>query len=123
MLTGLNSVVQHLDYQAFPIREEKNIHELLNIFFLGAGMAPMTEVHTPLGRSDLQIRTRTKTIVFEFKFCRGEDAVARGLLEDAKRQLAERNYGEPAPDTDLLRIAAVFSEKKRRFVEVGFAVP
>ena len=60
---------------------------------------------------------------FEFKFCRGEDAVARGLLEDAKRQLAERNYGEPAPDTDLLRIAAVFSEKKRRFVEVGFAVP
>lgn len=123
VLTGLNSVVQHLDYQAFPIREEKNIHELLNIFFLGAGMAPMTEVHTPLGRSDLQIRTRTKTIVFEFKFCRGEDAVARGLLEDAKRQLAERNYGEPAPETDLLRIAAVFSEKKRRFVEVGFAVP
>ena len=110
----LNAVVHPFDYSDFPLKSEGAVRHLIQVFCLGAGIPTRIEVHSPKGRSDLEISTSTVDAVFEFKFARARSEVA-GLLKSASKQIADRDYGSALPHRSLLRLALVFSEPDRSF--------
>ena len=57
-----------------------------------AAMIPSVEVHSALGRSDLEAEGARRRWVFEFKFARESDKPDK-LLEKALEQLQARRHG------------------------------
>ena len=101
---------------AYPVTSEAVCQGLVQLFFRGAGLYAAAETAGAFGRSDIEFDAGRLRWVFEFKFQKAEESAERAaeLLEEAKRQIAERQYGESS-GKELVRVAAVFSEKERRF--------
>lgn len=109
-----NKAFAALDYQHYPIINEKYCQAFLQVFIFGANYDVTAEKHTALGRSDLEFDAGPYHWVIELKFQRKKQN-AESLLAEAVRQIQDRNYGAASEKT-LVRAAAVFSEEKRAFV-------
>ena len=103
-----------LDYQQYPIINEKYCQAFLQVFIFGANYDVTAEKHTAFGRSDLEFDAGKYHWVIELKFQRKKDN-AEALLSEAVDQIRDRNYGATS-SKELVRAAAVFSEEKRAFV-------
>ena len=78
-------------------------------------LRPDIEVHSALGRSDLEVNAGCYRWVFEYKYARkGEEP--QSLLDIAARQMIDRQYGLTPHQQKILRVAAVFSEPDRKIV-------
>lgn len=119
---SLDDVVRHfnkafagLDYRSYPIVNEASCRAFLQILLVGAAMIPRPEVHSALGRSDLEVETGRRYWVFELKFAKEPDH-ANHLLAEGVRQTSERQYGSALlKDRELLRAVLVFDKQSRQF--------
>ena len=109
-----NKAFAALDYQQYPIINEKYCQAFLQVFIFGANYNVTAEKHTAFGRSDLEFDVGKYHWVIELKFQRKKDN-ADALLAEAVQQIRDRNYGASSAKP-LIRAAAVFSEEKRAFV-------
>ena len=114
----LNRLFASIDYQHYPVKDEYSLRAFVQVFFSGAGLAPMAEHHNFKGRSDLEVKAGNRYWVMEFKYCR-EGESSEDLLREALEQLQEREYGMQIETEELIRIALVFSQEKRKFVEMA----
>lgn len=114
LMRRLNQAFLSMDYQRYPVANEAACRAYAGVFLAGAGFFASPEIHSALGRSDLECCAGTKRWVFEFKFCKAGTGREEALLEEAKSQIAEKRYGE-ASGKSLVRVAAVFSEERRQF--------
>lgn len=112
---AFNRAVNAIDAKSFPIRDEATCRSYLQVLLIGGALRPQVEVHSALGRSDMEVQVGDRRWVFEFKFSREKDDPAK-LLEEAAEQIVSRRYGEVFGAGESLRLALVFSEKERRFV-------
>ena len=109
-----NAVLNAIDYQRYPIRDEASCRSHMQVLLMGAAMATDVEKHSALGRSDLEVRTDHRHWVFEFKFAkRGADA--QKLLAAAIAQSSSRRYGTEQNGKKLCRLALVFDQETRCF--------
>ena len=115
LFEAANHAFAAIDYQRYPIREEKHYQAYLQIFIFGGGFDVSPENHSALGRSDLEIRTQKFRWILELKYLKTGSGTAEALLQKAVAQMQDRRYGA-ASDRRLIRVAAVFSEEKRAFV-------
>ncbi|WP_297611202.1 AAA family ATPase [uncultured Sutterella sp.] len=109
-----NAVLNAIDYRQFPICDEASCLSHIEVLLMGAAMATDVEKHSALGRSVLEVRTRNRRWVFEFKFARRGTDASR-LLAEAAEQLLTRRYGEAPHGRELIRAALVFDAEKRAF--------
>ena len=109
-----NHAFAGIDYQQYPITNEKVCQAFLQIFLTGLGFSVVPERHGALGRSDLEIDAPKVYWVLEIKFQRKDESI-EALLAKAVEQITEKQYGASA-QKPLIRVAAVFSEEKRQFV-------
>ena len=78
-------------------------------------MVPHMEVHTALGRSDLEVDAGDRRWVFEFKYA-ADGSNVPDLLTRAVEQMRCRHYGITPHGRQLCRLALVFDARTRRFV-------
>ena len=105
----LNTIVNSVTYDNFPISSESMVQNLVQAYLRGAGFDVRTEVHESKGRADLIVELTNRRIVFEFKYSENE-IEAKTKLTEAIEQIKTRDYGNTLPKKDeLLRIAAVFN--------------
>ena len=119
IIDRLNSVINSVSYDHFPINSESVVQNYLYLFLIGAGIETTTESHSSKGRADLIIETKNRRIVIELKYAQNETE-AKTKLTDAVEQIKSRDYGNTEPKkAELLRIAAVFNAdpKVRAFTE------
>ncbi len=109
-----NRAFAAIDYDRYPIEDEKHCQAFLQVFIAGAGYNVTAERHGALGRSDLELDSESCHWVLEIKFQHKDESV-EALLAKAVDQITEKQYGA-ATDKPLVRAAAVFSEEKRQFV-------
>ena len=115
----LNTVLNTVLYDNYPINTEAMVQQLLYIYLKGICNSVSAELHSSKGRADLVIESDNRRIVFEFKYAQNE-AEAKTKLTEAIEQIKTRDYGNILPKkTELLRIAAVFNAdpKVRAFTE------
>ncbi len=111
----LGRMLEAIDYQNYPIRDEASVRAFVQVYLAGAGLDPRAEVHGSHGRSDLEVEAGNRLWVFEFKVKR-EDDNDEALLREALEQMKLRRYGEAREAEERLRVALVFSLEERRFV-------
>ena len=71
-----------------------------------------------MGRSDLEVRAGNRYWVMEFKVCRKGQS-SKSLLQEAVEQVCQNEYGKQVETGELIRVALVFSQEKRKFVEMA----
>ena len=123
IIDRLNSVINSVSYDHFPINSESVVQNYLYLFLIGAGIETTTESHSSKGRADLIIETKNRRIVIELKYAQNETE-AKTKLTDAVEQIKSRDYGNTEPKkAELLRIAAVFNAdpKVRKFSQFSKA--
>ncbi len=119
VISLLNTMVNTVTYDAYPLNSESSVQNMLKLYLLGAHQKVLSEVHEAKGRADLVVNTDNRRIVFEFKYAKNETE-AKSKLLDAVEQIKTRDYGNIVPKkTELLRIATVFNAdpKVRAFTE------
>ena len=110
----INHAFSGIDYQRYPITDEKHCQAFLQIFLAGLGLSVTAERHGALGRSDLEIDAPKVHWVLELKYQRKGESVEE-MLAKATEQITEKQYGASWVKP-VIRVAAVFSEEKRTFV-------
>lgn len=115
IVARFNAVLQQLDYQRYPITDEASCRSHLQMLIIGAEMVPSVEVHSELGRSDLEVDAGDRHWVFELKFA-GENEDSEKKLAQGIEQVKKNRYGEGLHGGKLLRAVLVFSGSERRFV-------
>ncbi len=112
-----NILVKSVSYDKYPITNESVLRSFLHAFLLGAGLRVFAEHQNSKGRSDLEIDYLARRIVIELKYAKNKSEVNE-KLEQASIQIKERDYGNILPlKKEVLRIALVFSEDCREFVD------
>ena len=121
VITGFNRMFMALDYVRYPIFDEAACRGYLQAMLCGAGVYAQVEVHNALGRSDLEVDAGNRRWIFELKYlaasAANSETLKTRLLAEAEKQIQSRRYGEQdVSGRELMRIAAVFSEKERQIV-------
>ena len=119
IISLLNSMVNTVTYDAYPLNSESSVQNYVKAYLLGAKQNVFSEIHQAKGRADLVIETNKRRIVIEFKYAKDETE-AKAKLSEAIEQIKTRDYGNIVPRKDeLLRISAVFNAdpKVRAFTE------
>ena len=112
----LNQVFEKIDYARYPIKDEASLRGYLQMYVEGGGIDTVTEKHNAYGRSDLEFVAQKRYVVIELKFSKDADDEEL-LLKKAVIQIKEKHYGEQShPELEHIRMALVFSENKRQFV-------
>jgi hypothetical protein len=114
----LNRLFSSIDYQHYPVKDESSVRAFIQVFFSGAGLTPIVEQHNHMGRSDLEVRAGNRYWVMEFKVCRKGQS-SKSLLQEAVEQVCQNEYGKQVETGELIRVALVFSQEKRKFVEMA----
>ena len=115
----LNTVLNTVSYDNYPISSEAVVQQLLYMYLKGICNSVTAELHSSKGRADLVIESDNRRIVFEFKYAENETE-AKAKLSEAVEQIKTRDYGNILPKkNELLRIATVFNAdpKVRAFTE------
>lgn len=118
LLHILNKLFGSIVYQHYPVKSESVVRAIVQVYMAGAGLEPIAEHSNFRGNSDLEVRVGNRYWVIEFKFC-GEGKSVKELLQEALDQLQQKEYGIQIETEELIRVAMVFSEEKRKFVEMG----
>ena len=109
IISLLNTMVNTVTYDAFPLNSESSVQNYVKAYLLGAKQTVFSEIHQAKGRADLMIETNKRRIVIEFKYAKDETE-AKAKLSEAIEQIKSRDYGNILPKkAELLRIAAVFN--------------
>ena len=122
VISLLNSMVNTVTYDAYPLNSESSVQNYVKAYLLGAKQNVFSEIHQAKGRADLMIETNKRRIVIEFKYTKDETE-AKAKFSEAVAQIKTRDYGNIVPRKDeLLRIAAVFNAdpKVRAFTQYKF---
>lgn len=114
IIERFNQAVNAIDYQHYPIRDEASCRAYIQVLLIGSALVPHVELHSALGRSDMEVDAQNFHWVFEFKFAETPEAVPRSL-RTAAEQMRARKYGQTPHGRKLLRIALVFCGSERRF--------
>ena len=104
-----NSVLASVVYDRNPvIHDEPSLRAIIQVYMMGKGVDVRAEQHNFKGRSDILLNLNKRRIVLELKYSNdGHDV--NSLLEDAVRQIKEKEYGiENLGGIELIQIAAVF---------------
>ena len=115
VIDRFNEAFNALNYDRHPVVNEAACTSYLQALMMGADMVPEVEVHTALGRSDLEVTVGKWYWVFEVKFAATTEK-AEALLTKAVSQIKSRRYGERPHGKKLIRVALVYSAEDRRFV-------
>ncbi len=117
VVSSLNKLFLSVDYQDYPVKNEATLRAYIQLYLKLGGINPLVETHNAKGRSDLEFKVQERYWGIELKFAKEQDSPKK-LLEEAVAQLKSRQYGEQN-ETKLqhLRLALVFSQKERQFVE------
>lgn len=114
IVSRFNAVFNLLDYQNYPVSDEASCRSHLQMLMTGAEMVLSVEVHSALGRSDLEVDAGSRHWVFEIKYARTSDD-ADALLQQGIEQVRSRRYGEAPRRKELLRAVLVFDGSARAF--------
>lgn len=102
------------------ITNEDSVRSHLIMFLLGKDIEVVAEKTNAEGRSDIVATYEDSAVVMELKFCKDKDQAPKEncekLLKKAVDQIKKNQYGRELRGKKLLRLALVFSEKKRQFV-------
>lgn len=109
-----NDVFNAMDYVNYPVTNEAMCRAYLQVLMIGTSLVPNVELHSALGRSDLEVDSGDRHWVFEIKFCRNDEDPEKKLLE-GKSQVLSRRYGVSPRRRQLKFVVLFFSEKNRRF--------
>ena len=109
-----NFAFNMIDYKDFPIASESACRAYLQVLLMGAALLPRVEVHTALGRSDMEVEVGNLHWVFELKFA-SENESAQALLDEAVNQMRQRRYCQEQASPELIRLALVYSAKDKAF--------
>ena len=109
-----NRVVGAIDYKRYPISDEASCRAYMQVLLMGAAMLPRVEVHNALGRSDMEVHVSKRHWIFEFKYAKNDNNVSE-LLDQAVEQIQNKQYGCSSSENEVIRVALVFSSKKRSF--------
>lgn len=116
----LNRFFNSVDYDHYPLTSEGAVRGLIKAFLLGARVRTSSEESSAKGRSDLEAYVPNRHWVFELKYTE-KKADESALLQKAKDQINDREYGFSLDTRRLIRLAAVFNGKERKitaFAEV-----
>ncbi|MBQ9273631.1 MAG: AAA family ATPase [Succinivibrio sp.] len=109
IVSHLNETLASVSYDNFPFDNEAVVRSLLFFYVRHYSDAVRAEGHNYKGRSDLTVSFTGRVLVLEFKFSPDGKGL-ESLLESAKSQIKERDYGrENLGGRELLRIACVFN--------------
>ncbi len=114
LVEQFNGVVNAIDYVKYPIVDEASLRAYIQVLLIGAAMIPQVEVHSALGRSDMEVCAGNCHWVLEFKYASTESEVNR-LLREGIEQVHSRHYGITTDQQDLKRLVLVFNAQKRSF--------
>ncbi|MCI6796697.1 MAG: ATP-binding protein [Succinatimonas sp.] len=117
VVASLNKLFLSVDYKDYPLKSEATLRAYLQLYLKLGGINQFIETHNAKGRSDLEFKVQDRYWVIELKFAKEQDDPQK-LLNEAVEQLKSRQYGEQN-ETKLqhIRLALVFSQKDRQFVE------
>ena len=111
-----NKILLNIPYDRHVLENEYQCRNSVALILFGAGLRPEMEKHNLIGRSDMEVCIGNRHWVFEFKFSKDE-ARAAALLDAAVDQIKIKRYGEGELDgRELIRVAAVFSARKREII-------
>ncbi len=111
----LNTFVNSISYDKYPITNESLLRGFIQSFLIGAGLLVSVESQNSKGRSDIQIDFNKRRIILELKYAKSAEEEDKKLYE-AVNQIKERNYGNTMPrKEELIRLALVFNDEKREF--------
>lgn len=119
IMLGLNRVFSCIDYMNYPVISESSLRSHLQMYLIGYGIKVDIERHNAYGRSDLEFVIADKYFVMELKFAHKGDEPQK-LLTKAVEQIKERHYGNGVSSLTILKLALVFSESTKQFVECCF---
>ncbi len=114
VVEAFNTVFNTIDYIRYPVKDEASCRSHLQMLLIGAGLSPVTELHSALGRSDLEVDAANRRWVFELKFVKSTVSVDDALAQ-ALEQIKSRRYGQAPGGKELICIALVFCADQRRF--------
>ncbi|MCI6797579.1 MAG: ATP-binding protein [Succinatimonas sp.] len=117
ILDGLNKVFSCVDYMNYPVNSEASLRSHLQMYLIGSYIGVDVEHHNAFGRSDLEFVINDNFFVIELKFARkGDDE--KILLNKALVQIRQKHYGDQLLEKkNQIKMALVFSESKRQFVQ------
>ena len=122
----LNTAFLSIPYdRSKVVFNEASVESHLSMFLNGEGLFVQTEKHNADGRADIVVSTDDRHYcVIELKYSKdtGLDEVksekeAQRLLKEAVEQIKTKRYGEEIRYQSMVRIAMVFSEKAKQFVQ------
>lgn len=118
IIRDFNRMLASLDYLNYSVMNEATLRSFIQVMLDGAQLDCRVESHNAFGRSDLEVDAGGRHWVFEFKVlpknASASESTSR-LLEEASKQLLDRQYGIAfANRRELIRIAAVFSQSARQ---------
>ena len=117
VVATLNKLFLSVDYKDYPVKNEATLRAYIQLYLKLGGINPLVETHNAKGRSDLESKVKDRYWVIELKFAKEQDNPKK-LLNEAVAQLKSRQYGEQNENRlQHLRLALVFSQKVRQFIE------
>ena len=113
LISLFNSVTAAVVYDKNPvIHDEPSLRAVIQAYLMGKGVDVRSEQHNFKGRSDILINLDNRRIVLELKYS-DEGQNVESLLEDAVKQIKEKEYGsEYLEGRELIQIACVFDGSK-----------
>ena len=113
LISLFNSVTAAVVYDKNTvIHDEPSLRAVIQAYLMGKGVDVRSEQHNFKGRSDILINLDNRRIVLELKYS-DEGQNVESLLEDAVKQIKEKEYGsEYLEGRELIQIACVFDGSK-----------
>ena len=113
LISLFNSVTAAVVYDKNTvIQDESSLRAVIQAYLMGKGVDVRSEQHNFKGRSDILINLDNRRIVLELKYS-DEGQNVESLLEDAVKQIKEKEYGsEYLEGRELIQIACVFDGSK-----------
>ena len=110
----VNQAFNAMDYHRFLVRDEASCRSYLQILLIGADLEPVVEMHSALGRSDIEVDAQDRHWVFEIKFAKTQSEIPT-LLDEGITQIRDRRYGKSTHAPVLKRAVLVFDQSSRQF--------
>ena len=103
----INDLVQSVPDQNYIKEEEKFFHAIFHLIFTMVGSDPRTEMHTPTGRMDTVVITKTRIYLFEFKI--------NETAKEAIQCIKDRNYAASLRlrNLPIIAVGVSFSAKTK----------
>jgi hypothetical protein len=92
VIEKLNHLIQSIPDQNYVKHEEKFFHSIIHLIFTMVGTDVHAELHSPIGRMDTVVITKTHVFIFEFKVGQSAEAALQYIKD--KRYADRLRYRE-----------------------------